>query len=72
MEEKQTYTLMDTSRAWLGDDQHTIKDVFGIGLILISYPFLKNTIAITQLEESTMLYIVAFVCIDLPVIGIIV
>ena len=61
---KQTYTLMDTLSSLSSGMTNIIKDVFGIGLILISYPFLKNTIAITQLEESTMLYIVAFVCID--------
>ncbi len=61
---KQTYTLMDTLSSLSSGMTNIIKDVFGIGLILISYPFLKNTIAITQLEESTMLYIIAFVCID--------
>ena len=61
---KQTYTLMDTLSSLSSGMTNIIKDVFGIGLILISYPFLKNTIALTQLEESTMLYIVAFVCID--------
>lgn len=61
---KQTYTLMDTLSSLSSGMTNIIKDVFGIGLILISYPFLKNTLAITQLEESTMLYIVAFVCID--------
>ena len=61
---KQTYTLMDTLSSLSSGMTNIIKDVFGIGLILISYPFLKNAIAITQLEESTMLYIVAFVCID--------
>ena len=63
MEEKQTYTNGYALELKLGMT-NIIKDVFGIGLILISYPFFKNTIAITQLEESTMLYIVAFVCID--------
>ena len=61
---KQTYTLMDTLSSLSSGMTNIIKDVFGIGLILISYPFLKNAIAITQLEESTMLYIIAFVCID--------
>jgi len=61
---KQTYTLMDTLSSLSSGMTNIIKDVFGIGLILISYPFLKNTLAITQLEESTMLYIIAFVCID--------
>jgi len=62
--QKQTYTLMDTLSSLSSGMTNIIKDVFGIGLILISYPFLKNLIAVTQLEESTVLYVIAFVCMD--------
>ncbi len=41
-----------------------LKDVFGIGLIVISYPVIKAAIAVVEIEESFWLYLIAFICID--------
>ena len=61
---KQTYSLMDTLSSLSSGITNVLKDVFGIGLILISYPFIKNMIAVTSIEETTWLYFTAFICID--------
>ena len=60
----QTYTLMDTLSSLSSGMTNILKDVFGIGLILISYPYLKDLLAVMQLEESVFLYFAAFICID--------
>ncbi len=60
----QTYTLMDTLSSLSSGMTNILKDVFGIGLILISYPYLKDILAVIQLEESVLLYFAAFICID--------
>lgn len=61
---KQTYTLMDTISSLSSGTTNMLKDVFKIGIILISYPFLKENLSITTIEETTLLYIVAFICVD--------
>ena len=60
----QTYTLMDTLSSLSSGMTNILKDVFGIGLILISYPYLKDILAVMQLGESVLLYFAAFICID--------
>ncbi|MGB0366356.1 MAG: sterol desaturase family protein [Flavobacteriaceae bacterium] len=61
---EQTYTLMDTLSSLSSGMTNILKDVFGIGLIIISYPFVKDLIAVVEMNESLWLYFLAFVCID--------
>ena len=61
---KQTYTLMDTLSSLSSGMTNILKDIFGVGLIIISYPFLKNTIGLIEIDESFFLYFIAFICID--------
>lgn len=61
---KQTYSLMDTLSSLSSGVTNILKDTLGIGIILISYPFLKSQFQIIRIEESILLYIVAFICID--------
>ena len=61
---KHTYTLMDTLSSLSSGMTNILKDIFGIGLIIISYPFLKNSIGLIEIEESFFLYFIAFICID--------
>ena len=61
---KQTYTFMDTLSSLSSGTTNLIKDVLGIGIILISYPFLRETLAIITIQETILLYFVAFICID--------
>jgi len=61
---KQTYTFMDTLSSLSSGTTNLIKDILGIGIILISYPFLRETLAIITIQETILLYFVAFICID--------
>lgn len=61
---KQTYTLMDTISSLSSGMTNLLKDVFGVGLVIISYPFLRENLAFFVIEESIWLYVIAFICID--------
>ena len=59
-----TYNLMDTISSLSAGTTNMIKDLLGIGFIIISYPYILDTIALIQLEESIGLYLIALVCMD--------
>ena len=61
---QQTYSLMDTLSSLSSGITNILKDIFSIGLIVISYPFLKDILAVTEINENLWLYLVAFICID--------
>ena len=61
---KQTYNFMDTLSSLSSGTTNIIKDILGLGIILVSYPFLKGTLALITIEETVLLYFVAFICID--------
>ena len=51
-----TYNLMDTISSLSAGTTNMIKDLLGIGFIIISYPYILDTIPLIQLEESIGLY----------------
>ena len=59
-----TYSLMDTISSLSAGTSNMIKDLLGIGFIVISYPYILKTIALVQLEESVGLYFIALICMD--------
>ena len=61
---KKYYNLMDTLSSLSSGITNLLKDLLGIGIIIISYPFIKKSISIIELNESVHLYIIAFVCLD--------
>lgn len=61
---KQTYTLMDTLASLSSGMTNIIKDVLGLGLILISYPFVLKHLSLIELESTMGIYIIAFIAID--------
>lgn len=61
---KQTYTLMDTLASLSSGMTNVIKDVLGLALILISYPFLMSHLSLIKLESTLSIYILAFIAID--------
>ena len=61
---KQTYTLMDTLASLSSGMTNIIKDVLGLGLILISYPFVLKHLSLIELESTKGIYIIAFIAID--------
>ena len=62
---KQSYVFMDTLASLSSGMTNILKDVLGLGIILISYPFLLEKIAYWEVESTTGVYILAFICIDL-------
>tara|TARA_B100000575_G_scaffold7299_1_gene5417 strand:- start:11125 stop:12366 length:1242 start_codon:yes stop_codon:yes gene_type:complete len=61
---KYYYNFMDTLSSLSSGITNLLKDLLGIGIIIISYPFIKKSISIIELNESILLYIVAFICLD--------
>ena len=61
---KNYYNLMDTLSSLSSGITNLLKDLLGIGIIIISYPFIKKSISIMELNESIYLYIIAFICLD--------
>ena len=61
---KYYYNLMDTLSSLSSGITNLLKDLLGIGIIIISYPFIKKSISIVELNESIHLYVIAFLCLD--------
>ena len=61
---KQTHTLMDTLSSLSSGMTNILKDVLGLVVVIISYPFLLENLSLITLESTLSLYIVAFICID--------
>ena len=61
---KNYYNLMDTLSSLSSGITNLLKDLLGIGIIIISDPFIKKSISIIELNESILLYFIAFICLD--------
>ena len=61
---KQTYSFMDTLSSLSSGITNVLKDSLGLVLVILSYPYILDTIAVFDLESSVMLYVVSFICID--------
>lgn len=61
---RQTYVFMDTISSLSSGLTNILKDSLGLVIVLVSYPWLMQHIAITSIDSSLWLYIVAFICID--------
>lgn len=61
---RQKYKLMDTLSSLSSGLTNVIKDSLGLGVVLISYPFLLKHLAVTSIEATWLLWMVAFVVLD--------
>lgn len=61
---RQTYNFMDTLASLSSGMTNVIKDVLGLALVLISYPFLLKHLRFIELESTVWIYILAFIAID--------
>ena len=61
---KQTYVFMDTIASLSSGLTNILKDTLGLALILVSYPWLENTLSLVEITATPWLYLAAFVCID--------
>jgi len=61
---KQSHRPMDTISSLSSGLTNIIKDALGLVFIIISYPFLREHLAITEIQSSWLIYVVAFIAID--------
>jgi len=56
--QRQTHVFMDTLASLSSGMTNILKDVMGLALVLISYPFILNKIALWEIESSWTTYVV--------------
>ena len=60
----QSYNLMDTIASLSSGTTNLLKDILGLTIIIISYPFLLSKLSLFDIENNLWVYIIAFICID--------
>lgn len=61
---KQMYTVLDTVSSISSGFTNIIKDSLGIGLLIVSYPFLVKHLALINIGDSWGVWVVGFLFID--------
>ncbi len=61
---KQTYTALDTVASLASGLTNIIKDSIGLVFVLISYPFLAEHLAIIEIKDTWLVYVIAFIALD--------
>jgi sterol desaturase/sphingolipid hydroxylase (fatty acid hydroxylase superfamily) len=60
----QKHKVMDTVSSVSSGFTNIVKDSLGLGVILVSYPYLLEHLAVTQLKATWLVWLVAFIVID--------
>ncbi|MGF1557942.1 MAG: sterol desaturase family protein [Flavobacteriaceae bacterium] len=60
----QKYRVMDTVSSISSGFTNILKDSLGLGLILVTYPFLLEKLALTEIKATWLVWFVAFIVID--------
>ncbi len=60
----QKHKVMDTVSSISSGFTNIVKDSLGLGLILVSYPFLLEHLAVTQIKATWLVWFIAFIAID--------
>lgn len=60
----QKHKVMDTVSSISSGFTNIVKDSLGLGLILVSYPFLLEHLAVTQIRATWLVWFIAFIAID--------
>jgi len=60
----QKHNFMDTISSLSSGITNLLYDLLGLGIIIVSYSFLYEYLMIFSIQESILLYLVAFICID--------
>jgi alkylglycerol monooxygenase len=58
------HSYMDTISSLSSGFTNLLVDILGLGIIIFSYPFFYERLKVVELEESILLYFIAFVCVD--------
>ena len=64
IKKKQTHTFMDTLSSLSSGMTNILKDILGLVVVIISYPYLLSKLSIYNMENNVLVYIVAFICLD--------
>ncbi|WP_273567769.1 sterol desaturase family protein [Maribacter halichondriae] len=60
----QKHKVMDSVSSISSGFTNIVKDTLGLGIILISYPFLLEHLALTEIESTWLVWVIAFIAID--------
>lgn len=60
----QKYTVMDTVSSLSSGLTNIVKDSLGLGVILVSYPYLVEHFALVEVEATWGVWLVAFIVMD--------
>ena len=61
---KQTHSLMDTLSSLSSGMTNIIKDILGLAVVIISYPYLLSKLSFFSIENTIIIYVIAFVFVD--------
>ncbi len=61
---QQRYQLMDTVSSISSGMTNIIKDCLGLGIIIVSYPYLLEHFAITEIKATWLVWLIAFLVLD--------
>ena len=60
----QKYKVMDTVSSISSGFTNILKDSLGLGVVLVTYSYLVENIAFTEIKATWLVWLVAFVAID--------
>ncbi len=60
----QKHKVMDSVSSISSGLTNIVKDSLGLGVVLVSYPYLVEVLAVTQIEATWLVWLVAFIVID--------
>ncbi|MDC6366031.1 MULTISPECIES: sterol desaturase family protein [Flavobacteriaceae] len=61
---KQKHNVMDTVSSLSSGLTNIIKDSLGLGIIIVTYPFLLGNLALTEIKVTWLVWVIGFVAID--------
>ncbi|MCE2611435.1 sterol desaturase family protein [Flavobacteriaceae bacterium D16] len=61
---RQKHTIMDTVSSLSSGLTNIVKDSLGLGVILVSYPYLVEHFAVVEIEATWWVWLVAFIAMD--------
>ena len=60
----QKYKVMDTVSSISSGFTNILKDSLGLGLVLVTYPYLVEKLALTEIKATWLVWLVAFIVVD--------
>ena len=61
---KQKHRVLDSVSSISSGLTNIVKDSLGIGIVIVSYPYLLETLSVTSIETNWLVWLVAFIAID--------